>query len=197
MPGNRNLQRENEVRRQETRRKNEDKVLIGYIKTKYPRVYGVAVKYMRTLRAEYPDKKDLTKTKRFWDMLNTEAIGENTRVTSKVVSMDTFRLQIKLDEYSKTANPPTQDPPAEVPLQASRDAVARTTTLAEQVTAVTAQDATVSVMDEGTAQDPQDATLNLMDEGTLQELLNDLREDPTIADFFTQMEYESDNCPLW
>ena len=185
MPGHRNLARENQVRRLETRRKNEDKVLVGFIKKRYPRVYGEAVKYMETLRAEYPDRKDLSKTKEFWDMLNAEAVGENTRVTTSVVSMDTFRLQIKLDEYSKT----TQDPPAEVAEQASRHAVAST-----PVEQATPQNETVTVMDEGTV---PDATLNLIDEGTLQDLIKDLREDPTIADFFSQMEYEFDNCPLW
>ena len=197
MSGKRNLARENQVRRLDTIRKNEGKVLLGYMKTKYPGAYGEAMKYLRTLRAEYPDKKDLTKTKGFWDMVNTGPAAENTRVTSKVVNMDTFRLQIKLDEYSETANPPTQDPPAEAPSRASRDAAARTNTRVEQVTAATAQHAIVSVVDEGTAQGPQDANLNLLDEGTLAELINDLREDPTISDFFSQMEHEFDNCPLW
>ena len=206
MSGKRNNARENLVRRLDTIRKNEGKVLLGYMKTKYPGAYGEAVKYMRTLRAKYPDKKDLTKTEGFWDMMNTGPAAENTRVTSKVVSMDTFRLQIKLDEYGETANPPTQDLPAEAPSRASWDGVARTNTQVEQVTAATAQDAIVSVVDEGTAQGPQDegtaqgpqdANLNLLDDATLTELINDLREDPTISDFFSQMEYEFDNCPLW
>ena len=201
MSGKRNNARENLVRRLDTIRKNEGKVLLGYMKTKYPGAYGEAVKYMRTLRAKYPNKKDLTKTEGFWDMMNTGPAAENTRVTSKVVSkvvsMDTFRLQIKLDEYSETANPPTQDLQAEAPSRASWDGVARTNTQVEQVTAATAQDAIVSVVDEGTAQGPQDANLNLLDDATLTELINDLREDPMISDFFSHMEYEFDNCPLW
>ena len=144
MSGKRNLARENQVRRLDTIRKNEGKVLLGYMKTKYPGAYGEAVKYLRTLRAEYPDKKDLTKTKGFYDMVNTGPAAENTRVTSKVVNMDTFRLQIKLNEYSETANPPTQDPPAEAPSRASRDAAARTNTRVEQVTAATAPHAIVA-----------------------------------------------------
>ena len=185
MSAKRNLPRENEMRRLATRKKNADKVIIGYIKTKHPVVYGEAEKYLQGLNAEYPDKKDLSKTKRFQNMLRTEATCENCQVRSKVVRMDSFRLQIELNDYTKTANPPAQDSPAEVTLQTSRDEMAKANTLAELATAAV------------TAQDPQDATLSLMDEGTLEEIMNDLREDPTIADFFSDVESQLDNCPLW
>ena len=220
MSGKRDLVRENEMRRLATRKKNADKVIIGYIKTKYPSVYGEAAKYLQELNAEYPDKKDLSKTKTFQHMLRTKATSENHRVRSKVVKMDSFRLQIALDEYTKTANPPAQDSPAEVTLQTSRAEMAKTNTLAEleytktanppaqdtpaEVTLQTsraemaktntlAELATAAV----TAPDPQDATLSLMDQGTLEEIMNDLREDPTIANFFSDMEHQLDNCPLW
>ena len=181
MSASRNLPRENEMRRRATRKKNADGVIIGYIKTKHPSIYDEAEKYLQGLRVEYPDKMDLSKTKRYRDMLKTGPANENCQAKSKVMRMDSFRLQIQLDDYAKTANPPARDTSAEV--QTTR--VEMASTLTELTTAVTPQD------------HPQDATLSLMDEGTLEELMNDLREDPTIADFFNNVEYQIDNCPLW
>ena len=192
MPAHRNLTRENEVRRLQTRRKNDNKVLLGFIKKTYPRVHGEAMKFMEALREEYPDKIDLSKTKSFWDMINTEAAGKNTeaagknteaagkniRATTKAVSLNAVRLRIKLGEYTST----TQGSAAEVPEQ---------TVVDEQATP---QSETVTVVDEGTV---PDATLSLMDEATLNGLMEELREDPMIADFFNQIEWEHDNCPLW
>ena len=202
--GKRNLPRENEIRRQTTRRRNADKVLIGYIKTIHPAVYGEAEKYLKGLIAEYPDKKDPSKTKRFQQMLRTKTTGENHLARNKVVKMDSFRLQIELNDYNKRSNPPAQSSQAETTTSNSQTEATIQTSQAE---------ATLTVMDEGTlgadvtiqssqaevstsnTQEPLDLTL--MDEGTFGQIIADLREDPTIATFFSDFEHQLDNCPLW
>ena len=36
-----------------------------------------------------------------------------------------------------------------------------------------------------------------LDDDTIDQLINDLRQDPTVQDFFNNIEYELDNCPFW
>ena len=206
MSGKRDLARENEIRRQTTRRKNADKVLIGYIKTMHPAVYGEAEKYLQGLVAEYPDKKDPSKTQRYQQMLRAKTNSVKHPAGNKVVKMDRFRLQIELNDYAKssqtevtTSNTPGPTVMDEATIQSSQT----------EVTTSNTPDATPTVMDEVTIEcsqvevttsntpDPQDATLTVMDEGTLEQMLADLREDPTIATFFSDFEHQLDNCPMW
>ena len=224
MSGKRNLARENEIRRLTTRRKNADKVIIGYIKTIHPAVYGEAEKYLEGLIAEYPDKKDPSKTKGFRHMLRTKTSSEMHLARNKVVKMDSFRLQIELNDYTKRSNPPAQssqaeattsNSPAEVTIQSSQAEATTSNSPAEATIQSSQAEATLTLMDEGTlgaevtiqssqaevttsnTPDPLDATLTLMDEGKLGQIMADLREDPTIATFFSDFEHQLDNCPLW
>ena len=182
MSGKRNLARENQIRRLATKRKNADKVMIGYIKTVHPAIYAEADKYLQNLTKEYPDKKDLSKTKSFQYLLK-----------NKVVKMDNFELRIELKDYRKASDPAaevtTPNSPAEV---TTADPAAEVTTPNSPAEVTTADPAA-----EVTTPDPQDATLPLMDEETLELIMADLREDPTIATFLNNLEYELDDCPLW
>ena len=219
MSGKRDLTRENEIRRLTTIRKNADKVITGYIKTMHPAVYGEAEKYLQDLIAEYPDKRDPSKTKRFKHMLRTKTNSEKHPARNKVVKMDSFRLQIELNDYTKRSNPPAQssqaetttsNTPAEVTIQSSQAEATTSSTPAEVTIQSSQAEVTIqSTQAEVTIQssqaeattsstpDPQDASLTVMDEGTLEQILADLREDPTIATFFSDFEHQLDNCPLW
>ena len=218
MSGKRNLARENQIRRLMTKRKNADKVMIGYIKTLHPAIYAEADKYLQNLTKEYPDKKDLSKTNGFQYLLK-----------NKLVKMGNFQLRIKLKDYRKASDPAaevttpnllaevtTADPAAEVTTPNSlaevttADPAAEVTTpnsLAEVTTADPAAEVTTpnspaevttaNSLAEMTTPDPQDATLPLMSEETLEAIMADLREDPDIANFLNNLEYELDDCPLW
>ena len=182
MSAKRDLARENEIRRQTTKRKNEDKVIIGYIKAKHPAVYDEAQKYLEGLVAEWPDKKDPSKIKRFRQMMETQTRSETHLAKSKVVKMDSFQLQIELNDYGKRSNPPAQ-----VTVQKTQAEVTTSSSQAEVTAAAGVP----------TAPDPQDVTLPLMDEETLGQIMAELREDPNIATFFSDFENQLDNCPLW
>ena len=186
----RNLARENEVRRQMTKRKNKDKVIVGYIETRHPAIYAEANKYLEDLTVKHPDKKDLSKTKDFRQLLKTKKTNSfQHMVGNKVVEVDRFQLRIELSDYKKRSVPEvTTAQDATLPAEM---ATAQDATLPAEV--ATAQDATLPA-EVTTA---QDASLSLMDEESLNQIVADLRQDPTIAAFFNEFEYELDNCPLW
>ena len=191
MSGKRNLARENQIRRLATKRKNADKVMIGYIKTLHPAIYAEADKYLQNLTKEYPDKRDLSKTKSFQYLLK-----------NKVVKMDNFELRIELKDYRKASDPAaevtTPNSPAELTTTDPAAEVTTPNSPAEVTTADPAAEVTTpNSLAEMTTPDPQDATLPLMDEETLELIMADLREDPTIATFLNNLEYELDDCPLW
>ena len=189
----RNLKRENENRRKKTAKAREDKVVIGYVKTKYPKVYQEAYNYAQELDRANPNKLDLTKTSQFRAML-------------KVPFTDNMELKIELmDEGNQpaTKNPETsQDFKAAETSQdfkaveTSQDFKAAETT--QDFKAVeTSQDfkAVETSQDFKAAETSQD--LLPLGEEDFKSLIHDLSQDPNIQDFFSNIEFELDGCPMW
>ena len=65
----RNLVRENELRRLESKRKREERAVVEYFKVKYPKAYQEASKFTEKLRELHPNKRDLTKTEEFYQLV--------------------------------------------------------------------------------------------------------------------------------
>ena len=101
MPKNRNLHRENEIRRMMTKKRRAEKVMLDYVKTLHPGVFNEASTYYHDLDRMYPNKGDLTKTTEFQALL-----------TNKVATMNNFQLKIQLLD-SGTATMITTTPTAE------------------------------------------------------------------------------------
>ena len=93
----RNLKRENEVRRKETAKRREDKVIVGYIKTKYPKVYEEALNFTHEIDRANPTKLDLTKTPQFRAMLKEK----------KSTFTDNMELKIELMNEGKQSTAET------------------------------------------------------------------------------------------
>ena len=165
MPGKRNLERENLVRRQETKRRRVEKVINGYVKAIYPSIYDEARLFYTNLDAKHQGKKDLTKTQ-----------GFKSLVENKHPRTDNFELKIELMEQGTIPRTPAAE------TTAAPEAVAETTAAPEAVAETTA------------ALLPD---LLPLDDDSLEQLLADLRQDPAMQDFFDNIEYEIDNCPLW
>ena len=180
----RNLKRENENRRKKTAKAREDKVVIGYVKTRYPKVYEEAYNYAQELARANPNKIDLTKTSQFRAML-------------KVPFTDNMELKIELmDEGDQptTENPETsQDFKA---AETSQDFKAPETSQ-DFKAAETSQDfkAPETFQDFKAAETCQD--LLPLGEEDFNSLIDDLRQDPNIQDFFSNIEFELDDCPMW
>ena len=157
----RNLKRENEIRRRDTRQKMEHKVVVGYVRAKYPKVYEEAVNYTAELNRAHPGKKDLTKTPEF-----------QTLAKKQPAFTDKFELKIELmNTVTATATVPVEKAETYQELQPT---------------------ATVSVEKAETYQE-----LQPLDDEAFNTLLDDLRQDPDIASFFDNIDFELDDCPLW
>ena len=175
MSGKRNLVRENEVRRMDTKRRRAEKVMLGYVKTLHPGVYDEANRYYTNLDKIHPGKKDLTKTTDFRSLLK-----------NKVATMDRFELRIELMDHgtaTTTTTPAAETAPAPAP-EITPDPAAETAP-------APAPEITLDPVGETTP------TLTPLDEETLEQLMADLRQDPAMGDFLDNIDFEIDNCPLW
>ena len=171
----RNLKRENENRRKKTAKAREDKVVIGYVKNKYPKVYEEAYNYVQELARANPNKIDLTKTSQFRAML-------------KVPFTDNMELKIELMDEG-------DQPTAKNP-ETSQDFKAAETSQ-DFKAAETSQDfkAPETFQDFKAAETCQD--LLPLTEEEFNSLIDDLTQDPNIQDFFSNIEFELDDCPMW
>ena len=197
----RNLLRENEVRRQETKKRRADKVVIGYVKTLYPEIFEQARAYYVKLDQANPEKKDLTKTLEY-----------RTLQKNKVAVTDNFELKIELfdnGKQTKTTTTTTQTvkttPALEAEATASlptleAEATASLPTLEAEATAslpTLEAEATASLTPQATTDTTCETLLQPLDEETLEAIIADLRQDPVMVDFLDNIEFEIDNCPLW
>ena len=199
MPGKRNLNRENELRRESTKRRRVDSLLISYVKTIYPRIYDEAHMFYTSLVAIYDNKKDLTKTPEF-----------RSFIKNKGPKMDNFELKIELIDQGTKPEMPTST------AETTSVSVAETTVVSTaettpvsvaETTPVPPAETTVVSVAETTPVPPAETTsvpvaettpeLLPLDDDTIDQLITDLRQDPTIGDFFNNIEHELDNCPFW
>ena len=184
MSRNRNLVRENYVRRVMTRTKNENKVMLGYVRTLHPNVYEEAHTYYRCLTKKYPDKKDLSTTEDYRRLLK-----------DKVATTGNFELRIELMDSGKASNSPaeiTLNSPAEI----TPDPLTRVTPgeiTPDPQTGVTPAEITPDPLAGITPSE----TLPGLDEDSLELLMADLREDPSIANFLDNLQCELDTSPFW
>ena len=184
----RNLERENENRRKKTARAREDKVIIGYIMKKYPKTYEEGRKYARELAGANPNKIDLTKTSQFRAFVKGPCI------------IDNMELKIELLDEADTST--TRTPETSQVLHEADTSTTRTpeTSQALQMTG-TFEDLEVATHLEvatlsGEAP-PGEKNLLPLSEEDFNTMMDDLRQDPTIQDFFTNIEFELDECPMW
>ena len=210
MPGKRNLRRENEIRRMMTKKRRTEKVMLDYIKTLHPGVFNEASTYYLDLDRMYPNKGDLTKTAEFQALL-----------TNKVATMNNFQLKIQLLD-SGTATTITTTPTAEArpdpepektpateampdpepektpATEAMPDPEPEKTPAAEETPTPAAETTLPKAL--GTTTDPASETMSFLpelDERTLEQLIAELQQDPVMADFLDNIDFELDDCPLW
>ena len=184
MPGKRNLARENEVRRMDTKKRRAERVIIGYVKTLHPAVYDEGNRYYTYLDKIHPGKKDLTKTTDFRSLLK-----------NKVVITNNLELRIELMDHgtakttttTTTTTPAAETAPAPAP-EIMLDPAAETVPApAPEITLDPAAETVPAPAPEITP----------LDEETLEQLMADLRQDPDMAAFLDNIDFELDNCPLW
>ena len=182
----RDLEIENVLRREEAKRRRVERVLTGYVKYTHPEIYEEAYQYYNRLDATYPDKKDLRKTPPFLLLKanpdhKTNKAPERVKVhqTVEKTVTDNFVLRIPLMQRKTTAVRETST----------------TTTNVQETPAPPPSETIVETIVETAAETT--TALSPVDDATLEEIMADLREDPNIQNFFDNLDFEIDNCPLW
>ena len=152
--------------------KRTDKVITKYVKNKYPAVYTEAVGYYETLNKLYPNKIDLTKTAEFISLTKPEESAATT-------------IQLRIPLMS----------PAQVKKTAS--AATETTVEVLEESSLPIPPVAAHVMFDENCEVVPDPLSLPMDQETMDQLMSELLEDPDVGDWFKNLEFEEDNCPLW
>ena len=201
------------TRRAEAQRVREERIVSGYIKYKHPEMFQQAMEFYQYLDKLYPQKKDLRRTNEYQMIKDSnsrkirkyycqkasvpgETPHEITDKTPHEIT-DNLVLRIPLMDSSnmETTNTLVNEGNAvEIPLQHET-----TNTLVNEGNAVEIppQHETTNLPVETTLETPNTPDLTLMDDESLHAMINELREDPNIADFFSNIDFEYDNCPMW
>ena len=187
----RNLPRENEARRQETKKRRADKVVVGYVKALYPVIFQQASEYYVKLDQANPQKLDLTKTLEF-----------RTLQKNKIAVADNFELKIELIDNGKQTEKTTpaleaEATPSLTPQLIDNGKQTETTTQTVKTTPALEAEATPSLTPQPTTDTTCETLLTPLDQETLEAIIADLRQEPFMDDFLNNIEFEQDSCPLW
>ena len=113
----------------------------------------------------------------------------------------TQAIEIQATETQATETQATETPPvdADGKNQNTTQAIEiqATETQATETPPVDADETRADVGENQVIEIPTVAELPLMDSELFEKVIEDLREDPTIANFFDCFDYEMDDCPLW
>ena len=183
MSKQRNRELENTQRREEAKRRRTERVVSGYVKTCHPEIYDKAYEFYQHLDNMYPDKKDLRKTTTFLSLKDKHAKSVNKPV-NKPVNIPVKRVNVR-----HTAEKTTDNMVLHIPLMQWKTTNIQETTV-ETVPHTSIEETTVETVE-------TTADLPPIDDNILEEIIADLREDPNIQDFFNDLDFQLDNCPLW
>ena len=208
-------------RRAETLRVREERIISGYVNYQHPEIYKQAKEFYEHLDVLYPYKKDLRRTNEYEMLKDVQSRKMRKYYTRKTVKpkeitdtrkankpkeiTDNMVLRIPLMNEHDTENTiHTVEIPlmnehdtentiqtVEIPLMNEGDMVEIPTPQHEITVGTTRETAVETPM----TTDPIDLTL--IDNEIIDRMIEELREDSGIADFFDNIDYELDDCPLW
>ena len=181
----RSLENENALRRLDAKKKRLQRVMTDYIYYTHPKIYAEGVEFYKALDAAYPNKKDLRKTPQFLALqegfvhCKTVEKSEVQQVTKeKKIVMDNFVLEIPLAKRKTSVQ------------QTSVQQTSTITRAVETTATTTGPETTPTTsLAESTASGTTD--LLPLDDATLQQIIEDLKNDTTLYQFFNDME---DTC---
>ena len=176
---NRNLKRENEIRRQKTAKARQDKVVVGYIMAKHPGVYEEALNFAKEVDRNNPKKMDLTKTTQFQALVKDPGFTDNMELKIKL-------LDKEKPSTSSDLKAATLDGENVAPLM--QDDLMQDSSVEENA---------APLMQDDLMQDSSVENLLPLSEEEFNTVINDLGQDPDIQNFFANIDFELDNCPMW
>ena len=181
-------ERKNVHRREETQRVRQERVITGYFKYRYPKVYAEAYEFYQHLDKTYPKKKDLRRTNEYSWVCNGSETTMKKYYPRKEEKMNKMVLEIPLISVDEI-------PEHHTVLESSMQEETVVETIEPTVNDESSMQKEEPVLDVVETGEPS-ALLPVNDE-TLEQIIGDLREDPDIANFFDEFDFEYDDCPLW
>ena len=188
----RNNQKENARRRGDTKKRRADKLMIAYIKNKYPAVYKEGAEFYEKLNRQHPDKIDLTKAPEFVAL--TKTAGSSTTILQLEIELmdkgqvEKTRTRTTMEVVDEASQP--IPPVAAQPVINQHSEPLEQDEMTQPIPPVAAQ---VVI---GQHSEP-DLQLLPLDQDEMDTLVNDLLQDPDVSDWFSNFQFECDNCPLW
>ena len=79
----------------------------------------------------------------------------------------------------------------------SKDTVETVLTHEANKESMTVQEESSTTVIEESMTVPEESSLTVLNDEEIQTIIDDLREDPDIANFMDNFDFEFDNCPLW
>ena len=203
MPRSLSMTRKNIYRRNESEKVRMERIISGYLKYKHPQIYEEAYSFYNDLNELYPDKKDLRRCNEFeWLKTGTDETMRKyyrrknyQRKEARTKRTDNMVLNIELMDNTAVENSlspkVTQETAAEIPEVTQETAVE-----IPEVTQETAVEIP-EVAQEIVVEPPMASNLLPVSDEELEEIINSLREDPDLSNFFDNIDYEIDDCTLW
>ena len=182
------------TRRAEAERVREERIVSGYIKYKHPEMFQQAMEFYQYLDKLYPQKKDLRRTNEYQMIKDSNS----RKIRKYYCQKASVPGETPHEITDKTPHEITDNLVLRIPLMDSSN-METTNTLVNEGNAVEIppQHETTNLPVETTLETPNTPDLTLMDDESLHAMINELREDPNIADFFSNIDFEYDNCPMW
>ena len=165
--------RKNRWRRAQNAKIREERVIAGYVEIKHPNIYKEAAGFYNMLNQKYPSKCDLRKTNEY-ECLKMPMAGEIIKKYYVRKSYPNIKKTVDVETHNPIKNY-NDNLQLKIPLMSHNTAK----------TAVSTQDPTVEFTE-------TDTTQTLLNK-EIEKVMDQLREDPYIRDFFSNMPETSES----
>ena len=192
------MDRKNVYRREESQRVRIERIVAGYVKHRYSKIYEEAYEFYQHLDKLYPNKKDLRRSNEYEWLKNGTA--QTMKKFYKRKAKDNMVLDIPLLNESEIGTINTTQVDEIPPIQ--QEIIVHTTQTDEIPPCqqeITAHNTQESSTQETTISMPSVSSTDLLpvNDETLEEIISGLREDPNLNNIFDNLDFELDDCPLW
>ena len=160
----------------------EDRIISGYVREKYKKIYGEAAAFYNQLNAKYPDKIDLRKVKEY-KALSHLTVKEPKRkypdINVNRTRSFSDNLQLRIPLLQTEATPPT-DPIQNVEMIPDPIQNVEITTTPELVLNVTQEAAAPT----------SDLQFGQIDDAVIDRMVSELQKDPDLQDILDDIKFD-------
>ena len=216
MPKTLSMDRKNLYRREESQRVRIERIISGYVKYRHPKIYNEAYGFYEHLDRTYPEKKDLRRSNEY-EWLKSGSFGtmrkyyrrgttnpRKTKVTDNMVLeiplMDETEITVETTVESSSQSETTVESSNQSETTVESSSQPETTVQSSSLSETTVESSSLSettVESSSLSIPSMTAELPPISDEMLEQIIGDLGEDPDIDNFFSDIDFELDDCPLW